>query len=295
MKKNKVAQGWQPKYRKVKKNNCYVDERDPLDKIFEELDFKDVDEAKLDDIGGKTPRAILLALHSPFKESDWETRVETLEICCKAFSDSSVDLGILDIYIHGMARQFCDERASVCLRTVAAVTEFLKSRTVPAVYCAMILHNLYTNLSIRNNVLRSAVTKFGEFLTSNVKDDDKKSYYWELCTGLNHKHPKTREACTRYLSILVSNYTKAQLNEGFIESLQISIIERLNDAKAETRVEAIGALKLFQKLCPDRAKMIPDKLPKALKKKFVRDGSEIFSLMQLTPEALKELDDDVKE
>jgi len=297
MKKGKVAQGWRPKYRKVKKNNCWVDERDPLDKVFEELEFKDVEEAKLDDVGGKAPRTLLLALHSPFKESDWETRVEALETCCKAFSDENVykDLDILRIYIHGMARQFEDERASVCLRAATAVTDFLKSRPVPASYCAIFLRSLYTNLSIRNVVLRRRVTQFGEFLTKTVKDDDKKSYYWELCTGLEHKHAKTREACTRYLTILVSGFSRAQLSDDFLDVLETAIIGRLSDAKAETRVEAIGALKLYEKLYPDRAYIIRDKLPKALNKKFKRDGSEIFSLMDLNPEALKDLGEDEKE
>jgi len=297
MKKGQVAQGWRPKYRKVKKNNCWVDERDPLDRIFEELEFKDVEEAKLDDIAGKTPRALLLALHSPFKEADWETRVEALETCCKAFSDENVykDLDILQIYIHGIARQFEDERASVCLRAASSVSDFLKSRPVPAVYCAVILHNLYTNLSIRNNVLRRTVTQFGEFLSKIVKDDAKKSYWWELCTGLEHKHAKTREACTRYLTIFVSSFTRAQLSDDFLEVLETAIIGRLNDAKAETRVEAIGALKLYQKLCPERANNIHKKLPKALNKKFKRDGSEIFSLMDLSLEALKEVDNEQKE
>jgi len=277
-----------------------VDERDPLDKIFEELGFKDVEEKKLPDVGGKSARAILLALHNPFKEADWETRIEALETCCKAFSDTDTykDLDVLQIYIHGIARQFLDERATVCIRATAAVSEFLQSRNVPAVYCAMILHSLYTNLSIRNNVLRTAVTKFGEFLTSIVKDDVKKSYYWELCIGMQHKHHKTREACTRYLTILVSNYTSAQLSDDFFEALEIAIMGRLQDAKAETRTEAIGALKLYQKLCPERANNIPKKLPKALEKKFVRDGSEIFDLMKLSPEALKDIElkeDDIKE
>lgn len=300
MRKGKVAQGWQPKYRKVKKNNCYVDERDPLDKIFEELGFKDVEEAKLQDVGGKPPRHILLALHNPFKEADWETRIEALEICCKAFSDTDTykDLDVLQIYINGITRQFLDERASVCIRATAAVTDFLKSRTVPAVYCAMILHSLYTNLSIRNKVLCRQVTNFGEFLTSIVKDDEKKSYYWELCTGLQHRHHKTRQACTRYLTILVSNYTSAQLSDDFFEAMEIAITGRLQDAKAETRTEALGALKLFQKLCPERANIIPTKLPRALSKKFVRDGSEIFESMKLIPEALKGMElkeDDIKE
>jgi len=297
MKKGKVAQGWRPKYRKVKKNNCWVDERDPLDKVFEELDFKNVEEEKLDDVGGKSARALLLALHSPFKEADWETRVEALEICCKAFSDESVykELDILQIYIHGMARQFEDERASVCLRAASCVTDFIKSRPVPAVYCAVFLRNLYTNLSIRNVVLRRRVTEFGELLTKTVVDDGKKSYYWELCTGLEHKHAKTREACTRYLTILVSGFTRAQLSDDFLEVLETSIIGRLSDAKAETRVEAIGALKMYEKLCPERASTIREKLPKALDKKFKRDGSEIFSAMDLSLEALKNLDDEKKE
>jgi len=292
MKKGKAALkvSWKPKYRKVKKGSCWVDERDPLDKIFEELNFHDVEESKLDDVAGISPRSLLLSLHSPFKEADWETRVEALETCCKAFADESVykDLGVLDIYIYGMARQFQDHRASVCLRASRCVTEFLKARQVPALYCAVLLHHLYTNLSIRNKVLNETITKFGEILTKHVNDDDKKTYFWELCTGLENIQPKTREACTRYLTILVSSFTRAQLSDDFLEVLGTAITKRLNDAKADTRVEAIGALKMFQKLSPERANKIPKGLPKALNKKYQRDGSEIFSLMDLSLTALKD-------
>jgi len=285
-----VGGSWKPKYRKVKKGTCWVDERDPLDKIFEELGFRDIEESKLDDVAGQSPRSILLALHSPYKESDWETRVEALETCCKAFADESVykDLGVLDIYIYGMARQFEGHRASVCLRASKCVTDFLKARQVPAVYCAILLHHLYTNLSIRNKVLNETITEFGECLTKHVRDDDKKTYFWELCTGLENVHAKTREACTRYLTILVANFTRAQLSEDFLEVLGTAITKRLNDAKADTRVEALAALKLFQKLAPERADKIPKSLPKALSKKYKRDGSEIFSLMDLSLTALKD-------